>query len=50
MSEVALTSKTIAEIQSALARGSDVRIENTKYGIRIIELKVRVLAKQDEKK
>lgn len=47
---VVITEKDMKEIQAALDRGSDVRIEKTKYGIRIIELKVKVISKHDESK
>ena len=47
---VVITEKDMKEIQVALDRGSDVRIEKTKYGIRIIELKVKVISKHDESK
>ena len=47
---VEFTDKDIKAMKEALDRGSDIRIERTKYGIRIIELKVKVLSKHDESK
>lgn len=47
---VEITEKDIQAIKEALERGSDVRVERTKYGVRIVELKVKVLSKHDESK
>ena len=47
---VEITEKDVKAMKDALERGSDIRVERTKYGIRIVELKVKVISKHDESK